>query len=69
VVVWIRAHESAPVTSGRRWGARTAKLFITWNTALIERPCRGFLMRPSLHFHFLLTTLFDLVDYRCWMNI
>jgi hypothetical protein len=37
VEVWIRAVECVPITCGRRGWARTANIFITWDTALIER--------------------------------
>ena len=36
VVVWTRTVECVPVTCGRRRWARTAKIFIAWDTALIE---------------------------------
>ena len=36
VVVWTRTVECVPVTYGRRVGARTKKIFIAWDPALIE---------------------------------
>ena len=54
VVVWIRAVECVPVTWGRCGWARTAKLFIAWDTVLIERLSW---VLDSPQFRSLLTTL------------
>ena len=68
VVVCIRTVVSVPVTCGWRVGARTAKIFIAWDMPLIEG-LSSFWMRSSVHFHSLLTTLFDVGDFRRRINI
>jgi len=68
VVVWTRTVECVPVTYGWPGRAQTAKIFIAWDSALIERPCRNLgWSRLSIFVPFLLLFLKRNITFAEWI--